>query len=166
MFAPPKAFCFLSQKNWIFVQFRENLCLFYNDLYSRWIQITWDFKNFYQNWSIGFKISKFLLFEIFSGPRAKFNLMWMPSPGFAQSRKFCPIWTRIWRISNLLPENHPKFLRIFFKILVMRANFGDFGILVSTSKFWKKFVTRCYAHIGTNFGKFWLSNFGEIAKLW
>ena len=32
-------------------------------------------------------------------------------------------------------------LRIFFKILVMRANFGDFGILVSTSKFWKKFVT-------------------------
>ena len=34
-------------------------------------------------------------------------------------------------------------LRIFFlKILVMRANFGDFGILVSTSKFWKKFVTR------------------------
>ena len=27
------------------------------------------------------------------------------------------------------------FLRIFFKILVMRANFGDFGILVSTSKF-------------------------------
>ena len=33
-------------------------------------------------------------------------------------------------------------LRIFFKILVLRANFGDFGILVSTSKFWKKFVTR------------------------
>ena len=35
-----------------------------------------------------------------------------------------------------------RVLRIFFKILVMRANFGDFGILVSTSKFWKKFVTR------------------------
>ena len=30
--------------------------------------------------------------------------------------------------------------RIFFKILVMRANFGDFGILVSTSKFWKNLV--------------------------
>ena len=31
-------------------------------------------------------------------------------------------------------------LRIFFKILVMRANFGDFGILISTSKFWKNLV--------------------------
>ena len=31
-------------------------------------------------------------------------------------------------------------LRIFFKILVMRANFGDFGILLSTSKFWKNLV--------------------------
>ena len=42
-------------------------------------------------------------------------------------------------------------LRIFFKILVMRANFGDFGILVSTSKFWKKFVTRVRPY----WDKFW-----------
>ena len=33
-----------------------------------------------------------------------------------------------------------RVLRIFFKILVMRANFGDFGILISTSKFWKNLV--------------------------
>ena len=33
-----------------------------------------------------------------------------------------------------------KVLRIFFKILVIWANFGDFGILVSTSKFWKNLV--------------------------
>ena len=42
-------------------------------------------------------------------------------------------------------------LRIFFKILVMRANFGDFGILVSTPKFWKKFVTRVRPY----WDKFW-----------
>ena len=42
-------------------------------------------------------------------------------------------------------------LRIFFKILVMRANFGDFGILVSTSKFWKKFVT----FVTPYWDKFW-----------
>ena len=41
-----------------------------------------------------------------------------------------------------LPRTTHPVLRIFFKILAMRANFGDFGILVSTSKFWKKFVTR------------------------
>ena len=51
-------------------------------------------------------------------------------------------------------------------------NFGD------ESQFWRfwwfwyrlqnfeKILWRVCAHIGTNFGKFWPSNFGEIAKLW
>ena len=43
------------------------------------------------------------------------------------------------------------FKNFFLKILVMRANFGDFGILVSTSKFWKKFVTRVRPY----WDKFW-----------
>ena len=77
------------------------------------------------------------------------------------------VWGAIkWGMTKFVDQRPSPVLRIFFKILVMRANFGDFGILVSTSKFWKKFVTRLFAHIGTNFGKFWLSNFGEIAKLW
>ena len=33
-----------------------------------------------------------------------------------------------------------SFKNFLLKILVMRANFGDFGILISTSKFWKNLV--------------------------
>ena len=39
-------------------------------------------------------------------------------------------------------------LRIFLKILVIWANFGDFGILISTSKFWKSLCHTCYPILG------------------
>ena len=42
-------------------------------------------------------------------------------------------------------------LRIFFKILVIWANFGDLVILISTSKFWKKFVTLVTSYWGKFF---------------
>ena len=44
--------------------------------------------------------------------------------------------------------------RIFFKILVMRANFGDFGDFGIDFKILKKVCDALFAHIGTNFGKF------------
>ena len=53
-----------------------------------------------------------------------------------------------------------------FKILVIWANFGEFGDFGIDFKILKKVCDALLPHIGTNFGKFWLSNFGEIAKLW
>ena len=65
-------------------------------------------------------------------------------------------------------EGENKVLRIFF------GNFGDGEpILWNFAKFgpyrlqnFEKVLSRVCAHIRTNFGKFWISNFVKIAKLW
>ena len=52
----------------------------------------------------------------------------------------------------------------------MRANFVKFEISVINFdidfKILEKVLSHLLPYIGTNFGKFWLLNFGEIAKLW
>ena len=91
-------------------------------------------------------------------PKAYQTTIWSRATSFRSSALFdeilncsmsgqasSPVGERWAGASDFLAKN---VLRIFFKILVMRANFGDFGILVSTSKFWKKFVTNCYPILG------------------
>ena len=68
-----------------------------------------------------------------------------------------------------LTEQPPTLvLRIFFKILAMRANFCEIlqNLVHIDFKILEKVLSRLCAHIGTNFGKFWLSNFVKTAKLW
>ena len=68
------------------------------------------------------------------------------------------------RMCTSLPQ---VVLRIFFlKILVMRANFCEIWWFWYRLQNFGKILSRLYAHTGTNFSKFWLSNFVKIAKLW
>ena len=63
---------------------------------------------------------------------------------FSEIDKILPKLTKNvfrWRGRSWRRKRSWKVLRIFFKILVIWANFGDFGILISTSKFWKNIVT-------------------------
>ena len=80
---------------------------------------------------------------------------------------FCKILVFFYRFSIGLIK-HKKLLvpvlRIFFKILVMGANFGDFGILISTSKFWKKFV-RIVRQYSDQFWKILTFEFGRNRKV-
>ena len=55
-------------------------------------------------------------------------------------------------------------LRILFKIWRWGPIVEVFGILISTSKFWKIW-SRLLLRIPTNFGKIWILDFGDIPKL-
>ena len=88
---------------------------------------------------------------------------------FLQRRKVTE-YLRQWRLDSDRATFHSHFSArefgrsqdIFFKILAMRANFGDFGDFDIDFKIWKK---RTQRHIGTNFGKFsskfWITKFDK-----